>query len=89
MTAGEISNVLNYAYDTEKAHRKAQVMDAASTAYYSGVFSRCAKLPSTIYEAFPELFGRTADGQISADNIAESERGMDRWFRAYSQRAVN
>ena len=89
MTVGEISDVLKYAYETEKARRKAQATDAASAAYYSGVFSRCVKLPATIYEAFPELFGHTADGQISVDNIAESERGMDRWFRAYGQRTVN
>lgn len=89
MTPGEILTVLNHSFETEKARKKAETINAASIAYYSAAFSRCKTFPSTICEAFPALFGRTEDGQISVENIEESERGMDRFFRAYGQKAVN
>ena len=86
MTPGEITSVLSFANDREEARQKRELRGLAFAAYYSGGYSReTTKLPRTVREAFPELFGRMEDGQIKAEDWQESERAMAAWAARFEK----
>ena len=77
MTFGEVEDVLTFARDREEAKADADIKSAAFTAYFSGAYARPGvRLPQSLVRAFPDLFGRTADGGIKAENWQESKRAM-------------
>lgn len=87
MTVGEIASVLRYAGEKEEARQRGEMINSAFVAYYGGAYSRTdIKLPSTIKRAFPGLFGRTEDGQISAENWQESYAALEQFGRQFEAR---
>ncbi len=87
MTLGEITAVLEYAGEKAEAEHKNSMAKAAFTAYYGGVYGRLdIKCPKSIKQAFPELFGRTADGQIPVENWEEGYAAMENIRRQFEAR---
>lgn len=84
MTPGEIKAFLDFVGKKAQADGKNSQINAVTTAYYAGLFSRCAHMPKSLKSAFPELFGYTEDGQVLAENWEESERAMRRWEQAFN-----
>ena len=93
MTVGEITSVLRYAGEKAEAEQRGEMINSAFIAYYGGAFSRMdIKLPRSIKTAFPELFGRTSDGQIPVENWQEGYAAMEnikRQFEARQRRLSN
>lgn len=87
MTLGEINSVLSFSSEREKARQEREMLYAAVTAYYGGAYSReSVRLPRSLKSAFPALFGRSADGQILAENWQESERAMAAWAESFNKK---
>ena len=79
--------MLAYASDKAEAEHHNEAYNAAFIAYYGGAFSRLdMKLPSSMKKAFPELFGRTADGQIPVENWQEGYAAMENIRRQFEAR---
>lgn len=85
MTLGEINRYITYNRKKQEEEADDTLKTAAFTAYYSGMFGHCRRMPDTLQKAFPSLFGRTADGQIKAENWQESERALRQIAERFNQ----
>ena len=75
MTLKEIRAVVEGYTEYIKNSEKARAIDAACTAYYGALFVRTRDFPRSIKDAFPGLFGRTAEGGIDVQkDWKESKR---------------
>ena len=80
MTFGEIASLLKADHDMRsEAFREREILTAAG-AYHGAVLSRCdhRSFPRDLKSAFPSLFGRTASGQIPAENWQEGQEAFNR-----------
>ena len=86
MTFREIKDFLDFSVKKEKAFlerkEKHSLMCAATTAYYSGYYSRVRNFPSSLERAFPKLFGLTDDGCIPVENW---QAGLEQMHRIAAQ----
>lgn len=77
MTFGEIKRVVEEYLEYIKHIEKARSIDAVTTAYYGALLGRVkpSDFPHSIKQAFPGLFGRTAEGGIDVqEDWQESKR---------------
>jgi hypothetical protein len=86
MTYREIKDFLDFSVKKGKAFlerkEKHSLMCAATTAYYSGYYSRVRNFPSSLEKAFPKLFGLTDDGCIPVENW---QAGLEQMHRIAAQ----
>lgn len=101
MTPGEIFDVLQANAKIEKRRfdekleffkkeTESAIQNAAFTAFWGGYYSRPGvKMPKTVVQAFPGIFGRTSSGQISAENWQASERALLQYAAAFKANKAN
>ena len=86
MTLGEILDFIDYSRRKYERTIETDTQLAAFNAYWGGYYSKPrVRMPETVPKAFPWLFGRTADGQIKADNWQESERALRQIAERFNQ----
>ena len=85
LTPGELITTAGYIDKKNAEREKHELMCAIYTAYYGAGLSRASRFPRRITDVFPELFGRTEDGQIRAENWRESEAAMRRIAQRYKR----
>lgn len=77
MTLKEIRAVVEGYTEYIRQSEKSRAIDAACTAYYGALFVRTRDFPHSIKDAFPGLFGRTAEGGIDVQkDWKESKRAL-------------
>lgn len=85
MTLKEIRTVVESYTEYIRQSEKARAIDAACTAYYGALFVRVRRFPRTITEAFPGLFGRTAEGGVDVQkDWKESKRVLKEIARQHN-----
>ena len=89
MTPNELERIIGFASEKAKSEHKNSVINALLTAYHAGGFSRCARLPESFDKAFPELFGRSKDGGIKAENWKDSKAAMAARVAAFNAAKKN
>ena len=89
MTPNEIERVLSFAAEKAAAEKKDAVINALLTAYHAGGFSRCKDFPDSLDKAFPELFGKSKDGGVKADNWRQAKAAMAARVAAFNAAKKN
>jgi hypothetical protein len=86
MTLGEILDFIDFSRRKYERTIETDTQLSAFNAFWSGAYSRSdTRLPENHMKAFPTIFGRTADGQIKADNWQESERALRQIAERFNQ----
>lgn len=86
MTLGEILDYIDFTRRKYERTIETDMQLTAFNAYWGGYYSKPqVRMPETLPKAFPSLFGRTADGQIKADNWQESERALRQIAERFNQ----
>ena len=85
LTPGELIRLIESINKRRAEREKHEIRCALYSAYYGAGLSRASRFPKSITQAFPELFGRTEDGQIKAENWRESEAAMHRIAAKYNR----
>lgn len=86
MTFGEILDFIEFTRNKTEKMIECDMQLSAFNAYWGGYYSKeRTRMPETLPKAFPALFGRTADGQIKAENWQESERALRQIAERFNQ----